>query len=90
MTIADKITRAKADYDAVYEGGKEKAFAEVEPINTELEQILYGKDTGGRGFYDEFWDEFQANGTRTSYDEGFDKLYFVKNNGLDMVIEDWR
>lgn len=25
-----------------------------------------------------------------SYDEGFDKLYFVKNNGLDMVIEDWR
>ena len=25
-----------------------------------------------------------------SYDEGFDKLYFVKNNGLDMAIEDWR
>ena len=25
-----------------------------------------------------------------SYDEGFDKLYFVKNNGSDMVIEDWR
>ena len=25
-----------------------------------------------------------------SYDEGFDKLYFVKNNGFDMVIEDWR
>lgn len=71
MTIAEKITRAKADYDAVYEGGKKKAFAEVEPINTELEQILYGKDTGGRGFYDEFWDNFQANGTRTRYDEGF-------------------
>lgn len=25
-----------------------------------------------------------------SYEEGFDQLYFVKNNGLDMVIEDWR
>ena len=25
-----------------------------------------------------------------SYDEGFDELYFVKNNGLDMAIEDWR
>lgn len=67
MTIAEKITRAKADYDAVYEAGKKKAFAEVEPINTELEQILYGKDTGGRGFYDEFWDEFQGNGTRGVY-----------------------
>ena len=25
-----------------------------------------------------------------SYNEGFDELYFVKNNGLDMAIEDWR
>ena len=25
-----------------------------------------------------------------SYDEGFDELYFVKNSGLDMAIEDWR
>lgn len=71
MNIAEKITRAKADYDAVYDGGKEKAFAKVEPINTELEQILYGKDTGGRGFYDEFWDEFQQNGNRTDYEGAF-------------------
>lgn len=62
MNIAEKITRAKADIDAVYEGGKAKAFSEVEPINSELEQILYGKDTGGRGFYDAFWDAFK-NGT---------------------------
>ena len=70
MTIAEKLTRAKADIDAVHGAGKQEAFAEVEPINTELEQILYGKDTGGRGFYDEFWDDFQQNGTRTNYDEG--------------------
>ena len=25
-----------------------------------------------------------------SYDEGFDELYFVKNNGLDMAFDDWR
>ena len=25
-----------------------------------------------------------------SYDEGFDKLYFVKNNGKTMTIEEWR
>ena len=46
MTIAEKITRAKADYDAVYEAGRQAQ-------------------------YDAFWDEFQGNGTRTSYDEGF-------------------
>ena len=71
MTIAEKITRAKADYDEVYEGGKAKAFSEVEPINTELEQILYGKDTGGRGFYDEFWDGVQNYGNRTDYRYAF-------------------
>ncbi len=25
-----------------------------------------------------------------SYDEGFDKIYFVKNDGKTMTIEDWR
>ena len=25
-----------------------------------------------------------------SYDEGFDEIYFVKNDGETMVIEDWR
>lgn len=79
MNIAEKITRAKADIDAVYEGGKAKAFSEVEPINSELEQILYGKDTGGRGFYDEFWDAFQQNGTRTNYEEGFAGIGWTSN-----------
>ena len=25
-----------------------------------------------------------------SFDEGFDELYFVKNNGTAMVVEPWR
>ena len=25
-----------------------------------------------------------------SYDEGFDELYFVKNDGTTMTIEEWR
>ena len=25
-----------------------------------------------------------------SYDEGFDAIYFVKNDGKTMTIEDWR
>lgn len=86
MTIAEKILRAKADYDAVYEAGKnagggggqgsydegyaagkEAVTEEVAPINSELEQTLYGTDTGGKSFYDEFWDAYQENGTRTGY-----------------------
>lgn len=42
MTIAEKILRAKTDYDEVYEAGKKSA-------------------------YDEFWDTFQWDGTRTYY-----------------------
>lgn len=53
------------------EQGKDEAYAEVEPLNAQLEQILYGRDTGGRGFYDEFWDAVQANGTRTDYSRAF-------------------
>lgn len=81
MTIAEKITRAKADYDAVYEGGKAKAISEVEPLNAELEQILYGKDTGGRGFYGEFWSAYLNEGKRGNfrlafYGEGWTKKTF--------------
>ena len=25
-----------------------------------------------------------------SFEEGFNELYFVKNNGIDMIIEEWR
>lgn len=46
MTIAEKITRAKSDYDEVYEAGK-KAES------------------------DAFWDNFQENGNRTNYTQGF-------------------
>lgn len=56
--------------DGVTEGieqGKTEAYAEVEPLNAELEQTLYGTDTGGKSFYDEFWDTYQDNGNRFAY-----------------------
>ena len=46
MTIADKILRAKTDYDEVYEAGKNSQ-------------------------YDEFWDNYQQNGSRGSYEGVF-------------------
>ena len=71
MTIAEKITRAKADFDEVYEAGKqagggggntEKAFEE-------------GKEAGKQAAYDELWDSLQTNGTRTDYEGGFGSIW---------------
>ena len=53
------------------EEGKTEAYAEVESINSELEQTLYGTDTGGKSFYDEFWDNFQNYGKRGIYSFAF-------------------
>lgn len=44
--------------------GKHEIYDQVEPINAELEQTLYGTDTGGKSYYDEFWDAYQDNGNR--------------------------
>jgi len=60
----DAVTDEKLK--AVYDNS-EKAKA----LNTELESILYGADTGGKSWYDFFWDVFQANGTRASYYSAF-------------------
>jgi hypothetical protein len=56
MTTAEKLAK-------VYEG-----VERTEELNAELEQTLYGTDTGGKSWYDEFWDLHQENGTRKNYD----------------------
>lgn len=55
MSIAEKILRAKTDYDAVYESGYEKG------------KSVGGTDT----HYDTFWDSYQDNGKRTDYLNAF-------------------
>lgn len=59
MTTAEKLLQISEGVD------------KVEALNTELAQTLYGGDTGYRGHYDEFWDEFQKYGNRTRYMSGF-------------------
>ena len=71
MDIAEKLAKIAENEQKVYDSGKAKAFSEVEAVNSELEQILYGKDTGGKGFYDEFWDAYQNNGKRNNYQYAF-------------------
>ena len=65
MTIAEKILRAKSDYDAVYEAGKNAGGGGGQGSYDE------GYEAGRKAEYDEFWDAFQENGQRTMYVEGF-------------------
>lgn len=53
------------------EKAQEGVVSEVGLINNELEQTLYGIDTGGKSFYDEFWDAFQKDGNRAKYHYAF-------------------
>ena len=55
MTIEEKISKIDAGVD------------EVIALNAELEQTLYGTDTGGKSHYDEFWDRYQEYGKRGNY-----------------------
>ena len=58
------------------EEGKAQAYQEIEHLNAELEQTLYGTDTGGKSYYDEFWDNFQAYGKRENYQQAFSRGNF--------------
>lgn len=79
MTIAEKLIEVAEKIPEVYnsgvssgitsgiETGKAEAYEEIEHLNNELEQTLYGTDTGGKSQYDIFWDNLQQNGTRSQY-----------------------
>ena len=68
MTIAEQISRAKTDFDEVYEAGYDKGKSEGG--NTE-EAYNNGFETGKKAECDVFWDTFQRKGTRTKYDNAF-------------------
>lgn len=44
--------------------------SKTKDLNAELEKSLYGTDTGGKSYYDEFWDAFQK-GMREHYNSAF-------------------
>ena len=79
-----------ADYaskiEEVYSVGFEDSEENIAYLNEKLEQTLYSTDTGGKNYYDEFWDSYQANGTRYAYYSVFcgpawnDKTFFPKYN----------
>ena len=67
MTIADKISRAREDYDAVYSAGYEKGKAEGGGGGSYDQGYADGK----KAEYDLFWDNFQQNGNCRNYESAF-------------------
>lgn len=72
MTIADKILRAKDDYDAVYSAGYEKGKAEGGGGGSYDQGYAAGKQSER----DLFWDNFQQNGNCHNYDSAFRGDFF--------------
>lgn len=58
MSLAEQITRAKADLDAVYEAGKAAGGG-----GSYDEGVEFGRQLA----YDEFWDTLQNGGAKTDY-----------------------
>jgi hypothetical protein len=57
--------------EQVYDAGFEDSEENISYWNEQLEQTLYSVDTGGKSFYDEFWDVYQESGARRSYQYTF-------------------
>ena len=60
MTIAEKLQTIAENQKAVYDAGYAKGQAE---------------GGGGDGYYDTFWDAYQANGSRRNYENAFKADY---------------
>ena len=60
MIDFDKFLQMIENTPELYNAGVEQGINEFSSLNDELEQILYSTDTGGKSFYDEFWESVKA------------------------------
>lgn len=75
VTVAEKLSAIGNNMARVYDTGHSEGYTKgykdsednIAYLNERLENTLYGTDTGGKSFYDAFWDDFQKRGTRDSY-----------------------
>lgn len=55
----------------IFEAGRVDKENDYQEVNEQLEKIMYSTNTGGKSFYDEFWDWFQKKGKRICYNRAF-------------------
>ena len=72
--------KSEGDYEGAFNEGKAEAYEEIQDLNAELEQTLYGTDTGGKSYYDEFWDDYLDYGNRKDFDHAFGGIGWTPEN----------
>jgi hypothetical protein len=95
QTIAEKLQVIAENEPRVYQSGYNAGYTsqseQIEVLNDDLEKILYGTDTGGKSYYDTFWDNFQNYGNRRNYKGAFTgnqynaETFFPK---YDIIVEE--
>lgn len=86
MSLATDLTAISANNKAIIDNSNKAV-----ELNNKLEQTLYGTDTGGKSYYDEFWDLYQDNGSRTHYMGAFagigwkEDMFFPKYKSIKVT-----
>lgn len=67
----DYANKIEGVFDKGREFGVDEVNEQVDELNEDLETVIYGGDAGYKGYYDEFWDNYQQNGNRANYNGAF-------------------
>ena len=82
MSIADKLQTIANNVEAVYGTGLNKGYVTGEAYGRDIgytEGYAVGKSDGKDDERSEFWDNYQSNGNRTSYEMAFKGEYWAEN-----------
>ena len=90
MTVTEQIARAKTDLDRAYEAGKAEGIGQgavdVAHLNDELEQILYGTDTGGKSWLDTIYEDVTLTQDVTNVLQLYNILKSTIEEGQELVV----
>lgn len=87
---AEKLIQIAENEQKVYEAGKaegiEQGMADVAHLNDELEQILYGTDTGGKSWLDTIYEDVTLTQDVTNVLQLYNILNSTIEEGQELVV----
>ena len=84
--IAEKLIQIAENQPKVYNAGVEQGMAEVAHLNDELEQIIYGTDTGGKSWLDTIYEDVTLTQDVTNALQLYNILSSTIEEGQELVI----
>ena len=85
MTVVEKLENNVAEVNSAFQNIKSKIASHGVEVGAELRPSEYASkvdavyEAGKQAQYDEFWDAYQQNGTRTDYNDSFRSVGWTKN-----------